>query len=224
MALLKFNDTFIKSPAGVLLKSGGVQIDGDPLTLQDHTYSTVQIGSQLWTVQNLDEKLDGIDIAPSGVHTTPSAWYYSNDETTHGWSGRQNGLFYNWYCVSVINTYLNANANGWRVPTNADFNTLISTVGGAYVAMKVLKSTSSYWNSSQVVNGTDAYGFNTLPAGGRFNVGNFDNLNRCSYFWTATEDSSSLGNVYTLQYNEDYFRNFTIAKIRGYSIRLVKDL
>lgn len=51
---------------------------------------------------------------------------------------------------------------GWRLPSNEDWNTLFNTAGGASVAGKKLKSRIG-WNFNG--NGTDDYGFSVTPSG-----------------------------------------------------------
>ena len=99
-------------------------------------YRTIAIGSQTWMAQNLNYDENG--------------YCYNEDEANCAKYGRLYG-FDNKICPA-----------GWHLPTIDEWNTLFNYVGGASVAGKVLKSTTS-WND--LGNGTDDYIFSALPAG-----------------------------------------------------------
>ena len=106
------------------------------------------------------------------------------------------------------------------MPTQTEWNTLFTAVGGSSVAGKKLKSTSG-WNSSG--NGTDAFSFSALPAGYRYDDGRYFSEGYRAYFWSSTESySESAYNLY-LGYNYDSAGLNNYIKYRGYSVRCVKD-
>lgn len=205
------------------------QIDGmGPIgyvAIGGRTYKTVKIGTQEWLAENLDYKFDvngsQIPIGQSGTPSIPSAWYCDNDEANYGIDGTYKcGLLYNWYAAK----YLDVNKSillpeGWHVPTNDEWLTLINTIGGADNAGTKLKAANV--DRSPSWNGTDDYGFDALPSG--YYDGSFHALISNAYFWTSVETSNDyayrcyLGIVSSLYLN-DYI------KTHGYSIRLVKDL
>ncbi len=183
-------------------------------------YRTVKIGSQLWLAENLDFKFSGCNIGGSGTPSTPNAWYYDNDEATYGIDGvRKCGLLYNWYAVKLLNDNRTTLIPGWHVPTKEEFIALFGAVGGESTAGKKLKASNVSW--AAYWNGTDDYGFGVLPAG--YYTGSFINISANSALWTSSEYSSS----------DSYFVRFDASsssivqdhyyKIRGYSVRLVKD-
>ncbi len=51
----------------------------------------------------------------------------------------------------------------------------------------VLKSKTGWNEDEGIPQGTDEFGFCALPAGYRFNDGDFDDLGRYASFWTSTE-------------------------------------
>ena len=115
-----------------------IPTDGDYIvdSRDGQVYRTIAIGSQTWMAQNLnyDEK----------------GYCYNEDDANCAKYGRLYG-FDNKICPA-----------GWHLPTIDEWNTLFNYVGGASVAGKVLKSTTS-WND--LGNGTDDYIFSALPAG-----------------------------------------------------------
>lgn len=190
------------------------------VTIGGREYRTVTIGTATWLAENLDYKfqVDGsqIPIGVSGKPSTPSAWYYNNDETTYGVDGNRYGLLYNWHATK----YLEDNKStllpeGWRVPSTTDWDTLANTVGGASTAGTVLKSTTG-WSSGV---GTDDYGFSAVPAGGY--KGSFYNLGSSALFWTSIE-SSSRAYYWRLDAGTS-LNSFSYLKTFGCSVRLVKD-
>lgn len=177
-------------------------------------YPIVQIGNQWWMAENLDWKLDGIEIGASGIPSTPAAWYRNNNEETYGVNGNKLGLLYNYWCIDIIN---NALSKGWRVPTRNDVEQLVTAVGGEENARK-LKDMS--WNS-----GTDDYGMCIKSycyrwgADGNFYTGD-------AYIATSTEDSRYVNNSNTLAFYDARPTNMHVTAERfssAFSIRLVKD-
>lgn len=98
-----------------------------------------------WLAENLDFELSSDDK------------YYNNDESTYGWNGRKYGLLYSNDDCGAIYNYFSKFYPEWRLPTESDWNGLLSSVNND--ASK-LKSTQ-YWP----VPGTDDYGFNAMPSG-----------------------------------------------------------
>lgn len=204
---------------------GTVTFANSTVTIGGRVYRTVTIGTATWLAENLDYKfqVDGsqIPIGVSGTPSTPSAWYYNNDETTYGVDGNKYGLLYNWYATK----YLEDNKStllpeGWRVPSGTDWDTLATAVGGVSTAGTILKAAAGWTNGA----GTDDYGFNALPSGGYF--GSFQGLGLFINYWTTTENTSGPpGAAYNYYLNPDPSLNstFTSMKTEGHYVRLVKD-
>lgn len=109
-------------------------------------YETVVIGGKRWMKKNLN------------IETTNSWCYgYSVDSCV------RYGRLYTWAAAKT------ACPNGWHLPDTSEWRNMIDTVGGASVAGKKLKSTST-WNYK---NGTDDFGFSALPSGLRTLEGKF---------------------------------------------------
>jgi len=116
---------------------------------------------------------------------------------------------------------------GWHVPSMAEWEALVVAVdeniteySDDNVAGKSLKSTSG-WNDGG--DGTDAFSFSALPAGGRVDVGYYSFEGYSAYFWSSTEGDSydaydmwlgSLSDVAALSVNNKY---------KGFSVRCLKD-
>lgn len=195
---------------------------GNVVVIGGRNYPYVQIGNQLWLAENLDYKfeVDGsqLPIGVSGTPSTPSAWYYDNDEATYGVNGNKYGLLYNWYASK----YLDDNKStllpeGWHVPTTEEWNTLMNAVGGKSIAGTKLKSITG-WDSG---NGDDSYGFNAFPSGGGYD-GSFGYLGSRASFWTSIECNSRDAYSRALDTGTPLY-SASYSKISGYSVRLVKN-
>ena len=107
--------------------------DNSSLTLSDgdgNTYTTVQIGNQLWTVENWRSTSYSCGTPIPHIHnstnwenlSTPAFCFYDNTNDTE--FIKKYGALYNWWVVDRDNPYDIA-PRGWRVPTYADWNILI---------------------------------------------------------------------------------------------------
>jgi len=101
---------------------------------------TIQIGTQRWQAKNHDVAFykngDPIpqvrDAAVWGALTTGAWCYYNNDSTL----STRYGKLYNWYAV---NDARGLAPQGWHIPTDAEWTTLGTTLGGDAIAGGSLK-------------------------------------------------------------------------------------
>jgi uncharacterized protein (TIGR02145 family) len=115
--------------------------------------------------------------------TTPACSWYCDDKTIDS----TYGLLYNWYAVSeYIHSDFGIAPTGWHVPSDSEWATLVSYLGGVNTAGDALRESGSlHWLGSIV--GTNISGFTALPGGTR-NA----RLANCSMrgihgdFWTST--------------------------------------
>jgi len=108
---------------------------------------------------------------------------------------------------------------GWHLPSNVDWETLLTAVGGQSTAGKLLKSQVG-WNDDG--NGTDAFGFSALPAAGWFSTG-FQYDGNYTSFWSASENGTSSAYCLDLLYDRENASPVTSSKAFGHSVRCVKD-
>ena len=130
-----------------------------------NNYPVGQIGTQIWMVENLKTTRynDGTDILSITDNTTwenlitPGYCFYNNgvvNKNTYG-------ALYNWYAVNTGKLA----PKGWHVPTNDEYTTLITFLGGESVASSKLKeSGTSHWQSPNT-EATNQSGFTALPGG-----------------------------------------------------------
>jgi uncharacterized protein (TIGR02145 family) len=207
----------------VLLPSGG---GGLGIT------GSVQIGTQIWMNSNLNvvNYNDGTPVGTNFIGTAGAYSWYSNSFPT--W-GQYYGGLYNWYAVNTGKLC----PSGWHVPTQAEWNTLITTAGGTLVAGKKLKScrTVTYgcpttldprWDADANDFGTDDFGFAALPAGRAYiSSGNllFERVRTRTRFWASTQNDVSNGDTYEFNDNSSGINVFYHPKDEGYSVRCMGD-
>ncbi|MBK9327803.1 MAG: fibrobacter succinogenes major paralogous domain-containing protein [Sphingobacteriales bacterium] len=162
-----YSDYFNSISGKFLIRVNKGGCDG-PSTVTDidgNVYNVVKIGNQCWMKENLKTTRynDGSAI-PTGLSNT--AW----EATTNGAyaiydnnaaNNTTYGKLYNWYAV---NTGKLAPA-GWHVPTDAEWTTLTTYLGGVRVAGGPMKATTLW--ASPNVGATNSSGFTGLPAGYR---------------------------------------------------------
>ena len=203
-------------------------------------YRTVKIGDQVWMAENLnfDPGQGG-----SGEDKYDWSWCYDNEPKNCDVAGR----YYTW--AAAIDSVKLANdadnpqdcgygkecgvastrsatlvqgvcPTGWHLPSRAEWNSLFTAVGDESTAGKVLKSQTGWYNRG---NGTDAFGFSALPAGGRNGDEDYYNEGDYAYFWSSTELNSSYAYRMYLDYGSVSATLSFKNKDDGFSVRCVKD-
>lgn len=220
--------------------------DEIPETITDidgNIYHTVQIGNQVWTVENL-RVTHYNDGSPIPRITDNSTWenntsgaycYYNNDSAANA---EKYGALYNGHAE-----YTGKLApKGWHVPTNEEWTELVN-----YLILngynwdgttdttennKVGKSmaTKTDWASSDVegnvgndISTNNRSGFSALPGGYRLYDGNFNNQGYYGYWLSATKTTAPYA-YYRYLYNDSpsLWRRID-TKYYGYSVRLLMD-
>lgn len=202
------------------------------------TYRTVKIGNQVWMAENLNYRYLG----PTD-DLDSSSFCYRNifaDCNTYGrlylWSAAMdsagiiegntpNSCGVNSEC-SPSGIVRGICPQGWHLPTQAEWNTLFTAVGGNSKAGSKLKSTSG-WNDydGESAHGTDVYGFSAIAAGFREGSGLFYGAGSCTRFWSATEDEYA-SFVSSMNPSYGYGGGANLAGVGKYdaiSVRCLKD-
>lgn len=192
------------------------------LNYNGFTYKTVIIGDQEWLAENLRTKqyIDGSPIE-QGIEKTnwlnktrPKYVSYNNNES----NSLSYGYLYNWF---VIKTQKLA-PKPWRVPTDEDWDKLMVTTGGRFIAGKKLKATKGWKNKG---DGTNDFGFNAFPGGiYESTVETFNYIGTYGYWWSSTEynSESAIGRV--LFSSGPNAKSEDINKNSFLSVRLVRDI
>lgn len=197
------------------------------MTDQDsNVYKTVTIGTQTWMAENLrtTKYNDGNAIQ---LVTDPSVWRnlssgaYSNyDNTNITETIATYGRLYNWYAVNTGKLA----PTGWHIPTDAEWTTLTTYLGGESVAGGKLKEISnSHWNSPNT-DATNETGFTALPGGFHNYGGAFFYVGNNGYWWSKTESNTNGTWYRRMDYDGSYVgRYYSTNKESGFSVRCVKD-
>ena len=133
--------------------------------IDGNTYNTVQIGTQVWMSENL--KTSRYRNGGSIPYVVGNSDWQAL--TTGAWSNYNHdaandpiyGKLYNWY-TTLGDTLCPA---GWGVPTDDEWTTLTTYLGGESVAGGKMKSVgTAYWNDPNT-GATNESGFSVLPGG-----------------------------------------------------------
>jgi len=198
------------------LSTGVADFDGN-------SYSTIQIGTQLWMQENLKvtHYNDGVEIPGvtdnniwKGMTSGAYCWY-NNSETTYK---DTYGALYNWFAVNSGKLC----PVGWHA-TLADWTTLENYLGGYTIAGDKLKeSGSTHWGLSNT--GTNSSGYTALPGGMRSGSdGTFSLIGSVGYWWKSTEHSTSDGYFVGMYSDQSFTYDSHYLKTGGYSVRCIKD-
>ena len=158
-------------------------------------YKTVLIGKQVWMAQNLNYASDFFmsycyNDLPSNcdkygrLYTWATAMDSIGAFSTNG-KGCGTKKYGESNC-SPIYPVQGICPSGWHLPDSTEFQTLFDYVGGDLDNGMKLRS-SSGWNNNR--NGSDAYGFSALPAGGRMLNGEYADLGEDASFWSSSLSS-----------------------------------
>jgi uncharacterized protein (TIGR02145 family) len=211
------NDSIVLDPE--LIYGSVADIDGN-------TYKTVQIGTQTWMAENLKTTTynDGSQIplgygAPAGY----TDWFdYGNADYrwfngAYCWYDNEIryknifGALYNWHAVG----HGNLCPTGWHVPTNSEWTTLITFLGGVVEPFNEETENAMIHCSNDNI---DKSGFAPVRAGELCGWGFIENG---GFWWSATPRPSGRSVPF------GYLFNFSImsyeAKSYGYSVRCLKD-
>jgi uncharacterized protein (TIGR02145 family) len=190
---------------------------------EGNAYPTFTIGTQTWMAENLHvTHYRNGDAIPEV--TDPSAWgalstgaycWYHNIK--NAWE--KYGAYYNWYAV---NDSRGLCPQGWHVPTEAEWTTLTTYLGGTLVAGGKMKSVSALWNSPNT-DAANNSGFSGLPGGYRWYNGDFADNGNIGGWWTSNEYNEYQAWLRKLYYDgHDVLRTHESNKM-GFSVRCLKD-
>ncbi|WP_321281346.1 fibrobacter succinogenes major paralogous domain-containing protein [Marinifilum fragile] len=159
--------------------------------IEGNFYNTVTIGTQTWMVENLKTTKynDGSDI-PFVSSSTNWAEFNSSGYNYYDYQIVNKNLYgalYNWQVVNSGELC----PDGWHIPTDKEWTTLIDYLGGEDVASEFLKAVGNIWPSTN--NEANNYsGFCALPGGESGTaLGSFSGLGREGIWWSSTIDHSS---------------------------------
>ena len=201
-----------------------------PATIMDNeenVYETVKIGDQLWMAENLQAtKYSNGDIVGT---TSPASLDISQEPTPkYQWAYEGNegnvpvyGRLYTWYAATDSRNVCPA---GWHIPTDSEWTTLETALGGFNIAGSKLKeSGNTYWVAPYNLDATNESCFKALPGGYRNQTGGFSYLENIGNWWSSTEGDVNNSWIRSLDVQETQISRTDFIKSHGASIRCLKD-
>ena len=199
--------------------------------IDNNVYQTVTICNQIWTKTNLNvSRYRNGDVIPQvqdptqWANLTTGAWCYYSNSTTNG---TVYGRLYNWYAV---NDPRGLAPTGYHIPSDTEWTTLTTCLGGEAVAGGLLKETGTTNWTTPNTDATNTSGFSGLPGGCRYLNSTsyiFIEINKYGYWWSSTVDGPTTGypNAFyrRLNYNNVIVGRNSISKASGFSVRCLKD-
>ena len=193
------------------------------MTGDNINYPVVQIGSQLWMAENLRSTLfnDGMaienvtdDFIWSGLATPAYCWYDNQISNKNTY-----GALYNWFVVGSGKIC----PLGWHVPSDAEWGTLITYLGGETLAGGKLKeTTAAHWLSTNL-NVSNSTGFTARPGGHRYYAGPFGNITWDGFWWSTDEGPATYGWYMNMNHGYNTVSRSNYYKKNGASIRCLKN-
>jgi uncharacterized protein (TIGR02145 family) len=191
-----------------------------------NVYSTVTIGTQVWMKENLKtSKYNNGDVigttTPATKDITAEAipkyqWACEGNEINVATYGR----LYTWYTVTDIRGVC---PTGWHVPTDAEWTTLTTYLGGDSVAGGKLKETGiTHWTTPNT-GATNETGFTALPSGYRYLDGSIYNSGLIGFWWSSTEYSATDAYFSFMICYFSTLRRLYDNKKFGFSVRCLRD-
>ncbi len=198
--------------------------DGSVSDIDGNTYSTVTIGTQVWMKENLKTtKYNDNTAIPLiaddltwGFRLSPGYCWLSNDAATYK---ETYGALYNWYTVNAGKLC----PTGWHVPSDSEWITLTTYLGGINFAGDKLKEIgTSHWASPNS-GATNESGFTALPGGYRSEGGPFGTTGSIGYWWSSSVKSNGNPMAWQMSSMYSYVYNYDTTKKFGLSVRCLKD-
>jgi uncharacterized protein (TIGR02145 family) len=205
-----------------------------PITdIDGNTYNTVGIGSQLWMAENLKTaKYNDGTVIPN--ITAAATWSAANtgaycDYNNTPANSTTYGRLYNWYAVdNNVSTKVASNGGknvcptSWHVPSDVEWTTMTTYLGGQGAGSKLKETGTIHWLSS--TGATNETGFTALPGGNRDNNdGTYNTIGDTGFWWSSTESSTIYALFRTMGCSDANVGRGDYYKQCGFSVRCLKD-
>jgi uncharacterized protein (TIGR02145 family) len=152
-----------ETPAQEGAVSGAPEIRTGSLEVNGVSKPTLVIDSLVWLAENLNLE-------------TSDSWCYGEEEQR----GVTHGRLYRWKAAGEACAAL---GDGWRLPTDAEWQQLARAFGGFYDWIGDRSAGDPVAANTGLVTGG---GFKATLGGWRGSAGGFDGLDQAGFYWTAT--------------------------------------
>ena len=193
-------------------------------------YATIGIGTQMWMAENLNfvYKVNGASYGSyCYANSADSCAKYGKLYT---WGAAMDsattGCGYGKRCDADTGRVQGVCPNGWHLPSQAEWQTLFTAVGGQSTAGKELKATSGWYIGAgwdYTGGGPDDFGFSALPSGYRVRY-DFTTVGRNAYFWSSSEYVADYAWCMYLSYDRvQAYLDDHRDKYNGNAVRCLRD-
>ena len=196
--------------------------------IDGNNYKTVVIGDRTWMAENLKttrfvngdnipDISNDADWSNYSAQALPATCLVGNSPYNLDVYGK----FYNWYAVNDSRQLC---PEGWKVPSNDEWISLMNYLGGEDLAGGRLKEAGTdHWAEPNTGATNDTY-FSARPAGDRQDNGSFYSITYRAYFWTC--DEYSLTEAYMVFMDNEssrFLHHYVPNKGFGMAVRCIKD-
>jgi uncharacterized protein (TIGR02145 family) len=189
------------------------------------SYNWVEIGDQVWMSENLNaDKFRNGDLIPhaktreqwtkAGENGQPAWCYVENDAV----NGKKYGKLYNWYAVKDPRGLA---PKGWHIPTDEEWIKVTNNLGGQEESTGRKMQSTFGWKDND--NGTNESGFSGLPAGNRYDTGDFRDLGVEGSWWSSTEYGKEVAFLLTIRGWFSAPDIYSLDKKSGFNVRCLRD-
>ncbi len=181
--------------------------------VENASRKNIEVGNQIWTTENLNvSHFRNGDVIPEAKTikewldcysiSSPAWCYYDNDPK----NGEKHGKLYNWFAV---NDSRGLAPKGWHIPTDNEWQEVITSYGGMNSAFEKLKKTE---------------GFAGIPSGARdFKSGTFNHFGNITFWWSASKNDKWNAWYHAIHFGYKQTARDNGGMNAGHSVRLVKD-
>ncbi len=195
----------------------------DPNTFIDkrdgNAYRIVKIGKQIWMAENfryLPSLTDSQTISSTIPTFNVNSYKGTDLMVAKSLSNYKNyGVLYNLVAAKDVCP------EGWHLPSAAEWQTMVDSLGGDKVAGAKLKDTTLWL---ELKGGTtNETGFTARPGGHRSNAATYPPLGTNAYFWSSTPSIPNNFTMYGMTRLGTYILSFDMIESCGLSVRYIKD-
>ena len=198
------------------------------LDFDGNIYNNVTIGTQIWMSENLKvtHYSEGTTIPNvtdktnwNSLTTGAYCWYLNQPSTYKD----PYGALYNYYTVTDNH---NLCPSGWHIPTDSEWSTLVTFLGGGQIAgAKMKEAGTTHWQISNSF-ATNESGFTALPGGYMSGDIGCNEIGSRGFYWSSTpwdSDPTNRSWVRWLFYWDNVVMREGWGKTMGFSVRCLKD-
>lgn len=186
--------------------------------IDGNVYTEVIIGTQVWMLENLKvTHYRNGDIIPNVTDETTWSSLTSGALCDYNNNPANSAIYGKLYNGYAINDSRNIAPEGWRVPTSADFNTLLNYVSNNQ--LQLIETGNVHWQGNSFA--TNISGFTALPGGIREPP--FYGLQNTAYFFSSTTDLPSSNFFIELSPSSVWLHSYINGNKIGCSVRCIKN-